>query len=89
MTGLKPFYSEAEQHDEDYDYGDYHHNYQTRIQRKIMDGKTPYIDPRFFEAGGHTDEEEVLLAKIIQRCHEYDPNDRPSIFDIVLWLRRG
>jgi len=29
------------------------------------------------------------MANVISQCHNYDPKDRPSIFDMVKDLRNG
>ena len=57
-----------------------------RAHHSVMDGILPHIDPAYKEFGS---DEEKLLADIIERCFEYKPSDRPSIFDIVKWLQRG
>ena len=56
------------------------------VQGYVQDGILPYIDPAY---ESHGSPEEKLLVDIIKRCFEYIPIARPSIFDIVKWLKRG
>ena len=46
-------------------------------------GDRPYIDPRYKERSLA----EEKLVEIIEKCHEYYEEDRPSIFEVVdlLW----
>lgn len=54
-----------------------------QIQERVKAGEKPYIDQRYNESSMA----EAKLAEIIDRCHSYDPDDRPSIFEIVEFLR--
>uniref|UniRef100_A0A7S4EG67 Protein kinase domain-containing protein n=1 Tax=Pseudo-nitzschia australis TaxID=44445 RepID=A0A7S4EG67_9STRA len=53
------------------------------IQDLVGDGEKAYIDPRYKERSLA----EAKLVEIINQCHEYYPEDRPSIFEVVdmLW----
>ena len=53
------------------------------IQYNIAMGEKAYIDPRFKERSLA----EARLVEIIEKCHEYYEQDRPSIFEVVelLW----
>ena len=53
------------------------------VQKRVKAGEKPYIDPRFKE----NSPAEAKLVEIIDRCHSYQPGDRPSIFEIVEFLR--
>jgi hypothetical protein len=48
-----------------------------------MGGHTAYIDPRYRTRS----EEEARLAEIIEQCFRFNPDDRPSIFEVVSFLR--
>jgi len=52
------------------------------IQYKIAMGEKAYIDPRFKERSLA----EARLVEIIEKCHEYYEEDRPSIFEVVEFL---
>ena len=53
------------------------------IQDRVGDGEKAYIDPRYKERSLA----EAKLIEIIDQCHEYYPEDRPSIFEVadMLW----
>ena len=53
------------------------------VQYKIAMGEKAYIDPRFKERSLA----EARMVEIIEKCHEYYEEDRPSIFEVVdlLW----
>ncbi|CAJ1930979.1 unnamed protein product [Cylindrotheca closterium] len=55
------------------------------MQPLVMRGETAYIDPRFWARS----KEEGRLAEIIKQCFEYNPDLRPSVFDIVEQLREA
>ena len=50
-----------------------------------MRGEKAFIDPRYFQRS----KEESKLAEIIKRCFAYHPKDRPSIFEVVAFLRQA
>lgn len=52
-------------------------------QERVANGEKPFIDPRYKERSLA----EAKLVEIIEKCHEYYPEDRPSIFELVevLW----
>ena len=60
-------------YDEDYD----------KVKDRIKKGEKAYIDPRYKERSVA----EAKLVEIIDRCHEFKPDDRPSIFEVVEFLR--
>lgn len=43
------------------------------------------MDPRYREKSN----EEAKLVEIIEKCFTFDPNDRPSIFEVVDFLRKA
>ena len=53
------------------------------VQDHVRAGERPYIDPRYEERSLA----EAKLVEVIDKCHEYYPEDRPSIFEVVdiLW----
>lgn len=53
-------------------------------QERVKSGIKPYIDPRYQKEKSLA---EAKLAEIIDRCYSHKPEDRPSIFDIVEFLR--
>ncbi len=53
------------------------------IQGYVAGGEIPFIDPRYRERS----REEAKLVEIIEACHEFHPDDRPSIFEVVAFLR--
>jgi hypothetical protein len=56
-----------------------------KVQTRVKKGETAYIDPRFQEAS----QEEAKLATIIERCFAFDPDDRPSVFEVVAFLKQA
>jgi serine/threonine protein kinase len=54
-------------------------------QNRVTAGEKPWIDPRYKDG----DLAEAKLAEIIPRCLEYLPEKRPSIFQVVAWLREA
>lgn len=70
LTGLYPLYLASGTKD---------------IQKKIMRGKTGYIDPRYKESSFA----EKKLAEIIPLCWLMDPDERIDIFDLVKFLREA
>jgi hypothetical protein len=55
------------------------------IQRRIIGRETPYIDPRW---RNHSFAE-GLLVDIMEKCWEYNPDDRIEIGQLVLLLRQA
>jgi serine/threonine protein kinase len=53
------------------------------VTKRVKAGKKPYIDPRYKERSLA----DAKLAEIIDKCHSYYAKDRPSIFEIVIFLR--
>ena len=49
------------------------------VQHRVGLGEKAYIDPRYKERSLA----EAKLIEIIDRCHEYYQEDRPSIFEVV------
>ena len=54
-----------------------------KIQERAKEGEKAYIDPRYKERSLA----EAKLAEIIGQCHSFKPKDRPSIFQVVKFLR--
>jgi len=54
-----------------------------KVKERVKAGEKAYIDPRYKERSLA----ETKLAEIIDRCHSYNPEDRPSIFSVVKFLR--
>lgn len=54
-----------------------------KVKKRVKAGQKPYIDPRYKERSLA----EAKLADIIDKCHSYYPEDRPSVFEIVKILR--
>jgi hypothetical protein len=55
------------------------------IQKRIIQRETAYIDPRW---RNHSFAE-GLLVDIIEKCWEYEPDDRIDIGELVLLLRQA
>jgi serine/threonine protein kinase len=53
--------------------------------KRVTGAEKPWIDPRYKDG----DLAEAKLAEIIPRCLEYFPQKRPSVFDLVGWLREA
>ena len=51
----------------------------------LIKGNTPIIDPSY----RNRSREEAKLDEIIRRCFAFDPDDRPSIFEIFYFLSRA
>jgi serine/threonine protein kinase len=52
------------------------------VQARIQRGEKAYLDPFFNRSLA-----DARLMEVIARCHEFDPANRPSIFDVVVFLR--
>jgi hypothetical protein len=50
-----------------------------------MEGQTAYIDPRYSTRS----KEDARLAEIIEQCFRFNPDDRPSVFEVVAFLRNA
>lgn len=55
------------------------------VQKRVKKGEMAYIDPRYKERSV----EEAKLAEAIHWCHQFLPEDRPSIFQLVEFLRKA
>lgn len=54
-------------------------------KQAIVNGSTSYIDPRFKSRS----KEEAKLVEIIEACYIYDPDQRPSVFQVVELLKEA
>jgi len=54
-----------------------------KVQKRLRKGEKPHIDPRYKERSLG----EAKLAEIIDQCHSFKPENRPSIFQVVKFLR--
>jgi len=59
------------------------------IAQRIQQGETAYINPVYLDPHTSPSRAEHHLATIITHCHEYNPQDRPSIFEVVDFLRKA
>lgn len=57
----------------------------SEMQKRVKEGEKAYIDPRF----KHRSLGEAKLSEIIDLCHTYNPQDRPSVFEVVEFLREA
>ena len=57
----------------------------SEMQEKTMAGETSPIDDRYRTRSL----EEGKLVEIIERCWAFDPDDRPTIFEVVEFLRQA
>ena len=55
------------------------------LQKAVKRREISYIDPRYLIRS----KEEKALAGLIERCFKYDPDDRPTIFEVVSYLRNA
>ena len=55
------------------------------LQEEIKVGNHTFIDPRYSTRSP----EEAKLTEIIKKCYAYDPEERPSVFQLVAWLREA
>lgn len=51
--------------------------------KRIIKGEIAFIDPRYHEKSPS----EAILTEVILKCFAYQPQDRPTIFDLVKSLR--
>jgi hypothetical protein len=68
LTGLYPYYR-TKSH--------------AKIRQMVMDGKKPYIDPRYRTRGYM----ESRMVQIMERCWEYESEHRVSVFEVAHFLR--
>lgn len=61
----------------------YYLNEESEIQKTMIDNGAPYIDPRYRKRSFI----ERRLVDIMAKCHKLDSEERPSIFEIVEFLR--
>jgi len=54
-------------------------------RRLVPEGATPYVDKRYLTRSP----EEKAVAEVVMGCFEYEPSDRPTIFEIVEHLRKA
>jgi hypothetical protein len=64
-----------------YDEHDDYDNVRVRVRK----GEKAYVDPRYKERSLA----EAKLAEIIDMCHEFEPSARPTIFEVVKFLRQA
>lgn len=55
------------------------------LQKAVKRGEIPYIDPRYSQRS----KEEKVLVELIEKCFAYDPDLRPTIFEVVTYLRNA
>jgi hypothetical protein len=55
------------------------------IQAELIDGKLPYIDPRYKNRSFA----EKRLVELMEKCWIYDPDERVSSFEAVEFLRKA
>lgn len=55
------------------------------LQKAVKRGEIAYIDPRYLTRS----KEEKALAELIEKCFVYEPDDRPTIFEVVSYLRNA
>ena len=68
LTGVGVFYDESEVEE---------------VQRRVMVGETPYIDPRWRERSFA----EGKLIEVMQKMWTYNPDERIDIFEVIAFLR--
>jgi len=56
-----------------------------KIKQRVKVGEKAYIDPRYKERSLA----EAKLVHIIDQCHQFEPEGRPSIFEVVEFLREA
>ncbi|KAL3943379.1 MAG: hypothetical protein SGBAC_002545 [Bacillariaceae sp.] len=55
------------------------------VKKAVKRGEIAYIDPRYLTRS----KEEKALAELIEKCFVYEPDDRPTIFEVVSYLRNA
>lgn len=53
------------------------------IQKKLIDGKLPFVDPRYKNRSFA----EKKLVELMEKCWIYNPDERISSFEAVEFLR--
>lgn len=53
------------------------------VHKQLIDGKTAFLDPRY-KGRSYA---ESQLVKVLEGCWQYNPDDRPSIFEVTTQLR--
>lgn len=61
----------------------YHRSDRNTAIKAIIKGEMPYIDPRYHNRSFI----EGRIVELMQRCYAYKPAERPSIFQVVKFLR--
>jgi serine/threonine protein kinase len=54
-----------------------------KVKERVKRGDKAPIDPRYKERSFA----ESKLVEVIDWCHEFDPQNRPSVFDVVQFLQ--
>jgi hypothetical protein len=79
----------------------FEHGSKSRAIRAILNGTEPWIDPRFRDNSSSSSNTSFggdrstataidrILVDIMERCWAHRPEDRPSIFAVVKWLREA
>ena len=57
----------------------YEEEHTSNIQKRIVKGDMAYVDPRYHDRSPS----EAVLAEIIPKCYAFNPEDRPTIFELV------
>ena len=55
------------------------------VQKKLIDGETAYIDPRYKERSFA----EKKLIELVEKTWIYDPDERINILDAVAFLKQA
>ena len=63
----------------------YYDNDDGEMQRRIRHGQVSYIDPRYRDRSFG----EAFLVRLLEICWFYNPQDRPSIFDVIELLQNA
>lgn len=56
-----------------------------KVQKVLIEGSLPYVDPRYKERSFA----ERKLVELMEQCWKYDPAERINIFDAVAFLRKA
>lgn len=54
-------------------------------KKLVIGGETAFIDPRY----RNRSLAESKLVEIIEKCWEYDPSKRPTVFSVVDFLKEA
>lgn len=63
----------------------YDHDDDTYVQNEIIEGKKAFIDDRYRTRSYG----EGKMVELIEMCWRFQPEDRPSIFEVVHFLTRA